>query len=91
MTRLFFQVNHPDIIKDVCDMAKNCVLSQDALSHILSSVDLDIYVKQASEGFGAKKQEEATCYANASAAFLHMAMKTILRRARFLYVKRKID
>ena len=79
-TRLFFQVNHPDIIKDVCDMAKNGVLSQDALSDILSSVDLDIYVNQASEGFGAKEQDEATCYANASAAVLHLAMKRIIER-----------
>ena len=79
-TRLFFQVNHPDIIKDVCDMAKNGVLSQDALSDILSSVDLDIYVNQACEGFGAKEQDEDTCYANASAAVLHLAMKRIIGR-----------
>ena len=79
-TRLFFQVNHPDIITDVCDMAKNGVLSQDALSDILSLVDLDIYVNQASEGFGAKEQDEATCYANASAAVLHLAMKRIIGR-----------
>ena len=79
-TRLFFQVNHPDIIKDVCDMAKNGVLSQDALSDILSSVDLDIYINQASEGFGAKRQHGGTCYANASAAVLDLAMKRIVGR-----------
>ena len=79
-TRLFFQVNHPDIIKDVCDMAKNGVLSQDALSDILSSVDLDIYLNQACEGFGAKRQHGGTCYANASAAVLHLAMKRIIGR-----------
>ena len=79
-TRLFFQVNHPDIIKDVCNMAKNGVLSQDALSDILSSVDLDIYINQASEGFGAKRQHGGTCYANASAAVLDLAMKRIVGR-----------
>ncbi len=79
-TRLFFQVNHPDIIKDVCDMAKKGVLSQDVLSDMLSSVDLDIYVNQASEGFGAKRQHGGTCYANASAAVLHLAMKRIIGR-----------
>ena len=79
-TRLFFHVNHPDIIKDVCDMAKNGVLSQDALSDILSSVDLDIYINQANEGFGAKTQHGDTCYANASAAVLHLAMKRIVGR-----------
>ena len=30
-TRLFFQVNHPNVIKEVCDMARKCVLTQDAL------------------------------------------------------------
>ena len=79
-TRLFFQVNHPEIIKDVCDMAKNGVLSQDALSDVLSSVDLDIYINQASEAFGAKRQHGGTCYANASAAVLHLAMKRIVGR-----------
>ncbi len=79
-TRLFFQVNNPEIIKDVCDMAKNGVLSQDALSDILSSVDLDIYINQASEGFGAQRQHGKTCYANATAAVLHLAMKRIIRR-----------
>lgn len=55
-TRLFFQVNHPEIIKDVCDMAKNGVLSQDALSDMLSTVDLDIYINKSSDEFGAKRQ-----------------------------------
>ena len=79
-TRLFFQVNSPDIIKDVCDMAKKGVLGQDALSEILSSVHLDIYINEANEGFGAKEQDEATCYANASAAVLHLAMQRIIWR-----------
>ena len=30
-TRLFFQVNHPNVIKEICDMARKCVLTQDAL------------------------------------------------------------
>ena len=79
-TRLFFQVNHPDVIKDVCDMAKKGVLSQDVLSDLLSSVDLDVYINRANEGFGAKRQREGTCYANASAAVMHLAMKRIIGR-----------
>ena len=79
-TRLFFQVNHPDVIKDVCDMAKKGVLSQDVLSDLLSSVDLDVYINQANDGFGAKRQHEGTCYANASAAVMHLAMKRIIGR-----------
>ena len=79
-TRLFFHVNHPDVIKDVCDMAKNGVLSQDVLSDVLSSVDLDVYINQANDGFGAKRQHGGTCYANASAAVMHLAMKRIIGR-----------
>ena len=79
-TRLFFQVNHPGVIKDVCDMAKKGALSQDVLSDVLSSVDLDVYINQANDGFGAKRQHEGTCYANASAAVMHLAMKRIIGR-----------
>ena len=79
-TRLFFHVNHPDVIKDVCDMAKNGVLSQDVLSDVLSSVDLDVYINQANDSFGAKTQRGGTCYANASAAVMHLAMKRIIGR-----------
>ena len=79
-TRLFFQVNHPNVIKEVCDMAKNCVLSQDALSGVLSSVDLDLYINRTNDGFGAKRQHGGTCYANASAAVMHLAMKRIFGR-----------
>ena len=79
-TRLFFQVNHPDVIKDVCDMAKKGVLSQDVLSDLLSSVDLDVYINQGNDGFGAKRQHGITCYANASAAVMHLAMKRVIGR-----------
>ena len=79
-TRLFFQVNHPEIIKDVCDLAKKSVLSQDALSDMLSTVDLDLYINKSSDEFGAKRQHGGTCYANASATVLHLAMKRIIGR-----------
>ena len=79
-TRLFFHVNHPDVVKDVCDMAKKGVLSQDVLSDLLSSVDLDVYINQANDSFGAKTQRGGTCYANASASVMHLAMKRIIGR-----------
>ena len=79
-TRLFFHVNHADVIKDVCDMAKKGVLSQDVLSDLLSSVDLDVYINQANDSFGAKRQHGGTCYANASAAVMHLAMQRIIGR-----------
>jgi len=79
-TKLFFQVNHPEIIKDVCDLAKAAVLSQDALSDLLSTVDLDMFINKTIDMFGAKRQHGRSCYANASAAVLHLAMKRIIGR-----------
>ena len=79
-TRLFFQVNHPNVIKEVCAMARECVSTQDALSSVLSSVDLDLYINEVNDGFGAKRQHGGTCYANASAAVMHLAMKRIFGR-----------
>ena len=79
-TRLFWQVNHPDIVSDVCDLARNVVCCQDALADVLATVSLDLYINQANQGFGAKEQKGGTCYANASAAVLHLAMKRILGR-----------
>ena len=61
-------------------MAKKAVLSQDVLSDLLSSVDLDVYINQVNDRFGAKKQHGGTCYANASAAVMHLAMKRIIGR-----------
>ncbi|XP_068678903.1 uncharacterized protein [Montipora foliosa] len=79
-TKLFFQVNHPDVIKDVCDMTKRAVLSQDALSDVLSDVDLNVYINKANDGFKPKQQHGGTCYANASAAVMHLAMTRIVGR-----------
>jgi hypothetical protein len=79
-TRLFVQVNHPDVIDDVCDLAKNVVCCQDALADLLSCVSLDLYINQCNTGFTAKEQRGGTCYANASAAVLHLAMKRIVGR-----------
>ena len=79
-TKLFFQVNHPNVIKDVCDMTKRAVLSQDALSDVLSDVDLNVYINKANDGFKPKQQHGGTCYANASAAVMHLAMKRIVGR-----------
>ena len=61
-------------------MAQDVVCCPDALSELLVSVDLDIYISQSTSGFEAKKQQGGTCYANASAAVLHLAMQRILGR-----------
>ena len=79
-TRLFVQVNHPDILDDVCDLARDVVCCQDTLSDLLSSIDLDLYINKANEGFEPQRQRGSTCYANASAAVLHLAMQRIVGR-----------
>ncbi|XP_028397400.1 uncharacterized protein LOC114521182 [Dendronephthya gigantea] len=78
-TKLFMQVNHPDNLREACEMAQN-VCCTEFLSELLVSIDLDIYINQTTGGFKAQKQEGGTCYANASAAALHLAMHRILGR-----------
>ena len=80
-TNLFLQVNHPDHLREGCEVARNVVCCQDALSDMLASVDLDLYINQNVRGYKAKgEQEGGTCYANASATVLHLSMKRILGR-----------
>ena len=79
-TKLFLQINHPDVIKDAGSFAKDVVCCQDALSDVLTNVSLDLYINQANKNFDAKEQEDRTCYANASAAVLHLAMQRIVGR-----------
>ena len=80
-TKLFLQVNHPDHLKDACNLARDVVTSQDALSDVLTSVSLDMYINQSNKGINAQDQDEKPiCYAIASAVVLHLAMKRILGR-----------
>ena len=77
-TRLFLQVNHPDHLRDACDLARDVVCSQEVLSDLLADVDLDVYINQSVRDYEAQeKQEGHTCYAHASATVLHLAMKRI--------------
>ena len=61
-------------------MAQDVICCSDTLSELLVSVDLDIYISQTTRDFKAKDQVGAACYANASAAVLHLAMQRILGR-----------
>ncbi|CAG2250989.1 unnamed protein product [Mytilus edulis] len=79
-TKLFLQVNDPENIHDACDLARNVVCCQDALSDILVSVSLDIYINQNNSELKAQMQDEDSCYANASATVVHLSMKRILGR-----------
>ena len=68
-------------MREACQVARKVVCSQDALSDLLVSVKLDVYINQTLEGYKAKKKQDGgTCYANAAATVLHLAMSRILGR-----------
>ena len=79
-TRLFLQVNHPDHLREGCQVARNVVCSQDALSDMLASVNIDFYINQEVKDCKAKLQEGETCAANAAATVLHLSMTRIRGR-----------
>lgn len=79
-TKLFMQVNDPENIHDACEVAKNVVCFQDALSDMLVSVSLDMYIDKTNEAFIAPEQVGETCYANAAATIIHLSVKRILGR-----------
>ena len=81
-TNLFLQVNHPEHLREGCEVARNVVCCQDALSDMLASVNIDFYINQEVKNYKAKrKQEGETCYANAAATVLHLSMTRIHGRA----------
>lgn len=79
-TKLFMQVNDPENIHEACELAKNIVCCQDALSDLLVSVSLDMYINQVNSKLKAPMQDKESCYANASATVVHLSMKRVLGR-----------
>ena len=79
-THLFLQVNHPDHLREGCEVARNVVCCQDALSDMLASVNIDFYINQEVKDCKAKLQEGDTCAANAAATVLHLSMTRIRGR-----------
>jgi hypothetical protein len=80
-TKLFMHVNHPDNLRDACNLARNAVCFQDSLSELLVSVSLDIYINDKNHSVKVYDQDgENTCYAHASATVVHLAMHRILGR-----------
>ena len=80
MTKLFVQLNHPDLLSDVSDLVRNVITSKDALADVLASVDLDCYINRTIKEMEPKLQVGGTCYAYAAATVLHLAMHRIKDR-----------
>lgn len=76
-SRLFAQVNDPEIINEFCRITK-LISEGDALVDLIGKISLDIYINQSLNGFTPKEQKGGTCYANATAAVLHLAMHRIV-------------
>ena len=79
-THLFLQLNHPDNVREICEVARNVVCCQDALSDLLASVALDLHINQDVKCYKAKGRLGANCSVNAAATVLHLSMKRILGR-----------
>ena len=79
-THLFLQLNHPDNMREICEVAQNVVCCQDALSDFLASVALDLHINQEVKSYKAKRKQGASCIVNAPATVLHLSMKRILGR-----------
>ena len=80
-SRLFVQANSLDVVNELCSivisqMTKGC----DALVDILAKVSLATYINQANDDFKSVEQDGDTCYANAVAAVLYLAMQRIVER-----------
>ena len=79
--RLFIQANSLDVVEEFCKVAVSQLThSTDALVHMLETIQLATYINQSNEDFKAKQQIGATCYANAIAAVVHLAMHRIVGR-----------
>ncbi len=75
-TKLFLQVNHPDLLENVHQLVREIILSQDALSDALASVRLDMDINRAIEGFEPQDQDDKdSCFAYAAGTAMHFAMK----------------
>ena len=79
-THLFLQLNHPDNMREIFELARNVVCSQSQLFDFLSSVALDLHINQELKCYRAKRKQGATCSVNAAATVLHLSMKQILKR-----------
>ena len=78
--KLFVQVNNPTFLDETASFFHDMLTSRDALADALSSVSLDLYINQTKQNFKAPLQIGGTCYANAAATVLHLAMHRIVGR-----------
>ena len=78
---LFIHANSLDVVNEFCKIVVSQLTNDcDALVNILDKISLATYINQKNTDFEPKLQEGKTCYANAIAAVLHLAMNRIVGR-----------
>ena len=76
---LYSHVNHPSAIEEFSQIV-NRLSEVDAIADLIGKVSLEKYINQTLDNFIPCLQEDETCYANATAAALHLAMSRIKGR-----------
>ncbi|PFX11308.1 hypothetical protein AWC38_SpisGene25043, partial [Stylophora pistillata] len=74
-TRLFLQLNHPDHLREACEVARNVVCCQDASSDLLATIDLDVLINQGLDRYQAKDDHFGSHGANTLEVLSQMCPK----------------
>ena len=79
---LFVEANSLEVVNEFCRIIVSQLTrrSCDALVDMIGKVPLADYINLSNEAFEPKAQENQTCYANATATVLHLAMNRIVGR-----------
>ncbi|XP_055341745.1 uncharacterized protein LOC129590426 isoform X2 [Paramacrobiotus metropolitanus] len=80
--RLFAFVNDPEAIEDFTTVVQSLANSGDATANLIARVALDDYIncEMQAAANSPRKQQDATCYAYATATVFHLVMKRIQGR-----------
>ena len=75
--------NNPDLVKDVCEFAKDLVCTEKKMPEFLGDVFLHLSTERPADALYNQVQnqgDDAICYAIATAAVMHQSMRTIKGR-----------
>ncbi|XP_060608685.1 uncharacterized protein LOC132760671 [Ruditapes philippinarum] len=79
-TKLFLHINNPENMRSAVEVVKKAMSSQDSLLDLITHVSIERYIKSENDKFKPPKQEGKTCYANAAATVMHLALVRIHKR-----------
>uniref|UniRef100_A0A914DBS6 Uncharacterized protein n=1 Tax=Acrobeloides nanus TaxID=290746 RepID=A0A914DBS6_9BILA len=77
-SKLFVQANHPDIIDEFVNLAKNIMKDNQIILNLVTRVTMDMYqIIPSINNFKPQKQKKNECYAHAVATVMHLSMRRI--------------